>query len=282
VRSFFLIVSLFSTCSFAFDIPAFRNIDRVIVVILENTGFTVAQRQPFQKELASKGALLANYFALTHPSQPNYIGLIAGDILGVTGDSNFDLNAPMLGDLLERAGKNWKVYAEDYPGDATHCFLGKKKGRFARKHVPFLSFKSVQTNPQKWAKIVTAQNNFVRDAQNNRLPEVSFYIPNLDNDGHDTSPAYADRALRQTFGPMLANAAFMQRTLFVVTYDEDDDQEDNRVLTLLVGGPVQPGVRSQTRYDHYSLLRTFEEIFRLGTLGKNDQKAFPISDVWVH
>lgn len=72
----------------------------------------------------------------------------------------------------------------------------------------------------------------------------------------------------------------MARTLIVVTYDEDDKTADNQIFTLLVGGSVQPGVRSKKKYDHYSLLRTFEEIFGVGTLGRNDAKASPILGIW--
>lgn len=281
MRLLAFLISLSSFPAWCLDMPAWKNIDRVIVVLLENTNFSNAQQQPFQKQLASRGALLTNYFALTHPSQPNYIGLIAGDLLGVADDANVDIDAKMLGDLLEKAGKTWKVYAEDYPGDEQNCFLERRKGLYARKHVPFLSFKSVQNDPKKCANIVAAQKYFAKDVAEDTLPTYSFYVPNLDNDGHDTSPAFADKALRKVFAPLLANQVFMARTLLIVTYDEDDMGEGNQVYTVLVGGSVRPGVRSSIKYNHFSLLRTIEEIFHLGTLGKYDSKARPIMDIWA-
>jgi len=281
VRLLALLVSLGSLPAWCFDIPVWKSIDRVIIVVLENTSYSNAVQQPFQKQLISRGALLTNYFALTHPSQPNYIGLIAGDMFGVDSDANFDLNATMLTDLLEKAGKTWKVYAEDYPGDAQNCFLERKRGLYVRKHVPFLSFKPVQTNPKKCSNIVSAQKYFAKDLAAGALPAFSFYVPNLNNDGHDTSPAFADRALLKVFAPVLSNQPLMARTLFIVTYDEDDMSAGNQVYTVLVGGTVQAGVRSSIKYNHFSLLRTIEEIFQVGTLGRYDAKASPILDIWA-
>lgn len=283
MRFLVLLISVCSLPAWCFDPPpAWKNIDHVIVVVLENTDYEQALKQPFQTLLTSHGALLTNYFALTHPSQPNYIGLIAGDMLGVDSDANFDLNTTMLIDLLEKAGKTWKVYAEDYPGDAENCFLQSRRGLYVRKHVPFLSFKSVQNNPKKCSNIVSAQKHFTKDLAAGALPTFSFYVPNLDNDGHDTSPAFADRALQKVFAPLIAKASIMSRTLLIVTYDEDDKGAGNQVYTLLVGSSVRPGFRSSVKYNHFSLLRTIEEIFNLGTLGRYDATASPILDnIWV-
>jgi len=255
---------------------AWKDIERVIIVVLENTKVEDALNQPFQKELAQKGAFFSNYFAVTHPSQPNYIAMIAGSTFGVDTNSNVTLSAPTIADLLERAGKTWRVYADDYPGN---CYLGASHNLYVRKHLPFLSFASVQNSPEKCANIVSSRR-FRSDVVNNGLPTYSLFVPNLDNDGHDTSPAYADRWLKKTFGAMLMNTTLMKSTLFVVTYDEDDDHGNNQIFTVFVGDSVRAGVQSNTLYDHYSLLRTIEDIFGLGTLHQNDERAAPILDVW--
>src|SRR5690242_11202492 len=64
------------------------SINKVITVVLENTDFERAVNQPFMKRLAQEGALLNNYYAITHPSQPNYIALISGSIHGVDHNDN--------------------------------------------------------------------------------------------------------------------------------------------------------------------------------------------------
>src|SRR5215212_7313065 len=64
---------------------AVATVKRIFVVILENTDAAVAERLPFISQLAAGGAILLNYHALTHPSQPNYIALASGSTQGVSG-----------------------------------------------------------------------------------------------------------------------------------------------------------------------------------------------------
>ena len=106
--------------------PSFK---KVVVVMFENASYDEAVAQPFFAKLAKDGALLTNLHAETHPSQPNYVALIAGQFAGVKGDAPVTLNYRHLGDGLEDAGKTWKVYAQNFPGN---CFLGASSGSYAR------------------------------------------------------------------------------------------------------------------------------------------------------
>ena len=67
---------------------------------------------------------------------------------------------------LEEKGYDWRVYAEGFPGN---CFLGASRGKYARKHVPFLSFQNVQSNPARCAKVVEARQ-FDSDIAAGQLP----------------------------------------------------------------------------------------------------------------
>ena len=253
--------------------PHFR---KVMVLIFENTDYEEAIKRPFFSSLARKGALLSDYHAVAHPSQPNYIALIAGDTLGVNNNKPAKLDDRHLGDLLGDAGKTWGVYAEGYPGG---CFLGETSGRYARKHVPFLSFRSVQENPALCSRVKNAAA-LDSDLAAGTLPDFSLYVPNLDDDGHDTGVQYADAWMARAFGPRLANPDFMKDLLLVVTFDEGSDAGNNRVLTLFIGDSVTPGAVSSNRYDSYNLLRTIELGLGLGSLGRNDARAVPITGVW--
>mgnify|MGYP000947856384 FL=1 len=162
--------------------------DRAIFVVFENTNYSNALKQPFLKKLANQGALFTNFLAPTHPSQGNYVALTAGSMNGVTGDGLYNLNVNNIADLLEAKGLTWKVYAEDYPGN---CFTGNSK-KYVRKHNPFISFTNIQKNPSRCSNIVNA-NQFDIDAKSGKLANYIFYVPNLNNDGHDTGVAYADK-----------------------------------------------------------------------------------------
>lgn len=253
-----------------------ENIKRVIIVTLENGSPDKAFRQPYMNELAKRGAFFSHYHAITHPSQPNYIAMIAGSTMDVATDRNVTVRGQHLGDLLENAGKTWKVYAEDFPGN---CFLGERSGPYARKHVPFISFRNIQSRPDRCRNIVAA-TEFADDVANGQLPTYSYYVPNLNNDGHDTGLFYADTWLRLTFGPILDNDELMKDTLVIITFDEDDRLHLNRIYTVFIGAAVQPGTFSSRHYDHYSMLKTIEDIFQLGNLGRHDASAETIWDIW--
>ena len=55
-----------------------QHFQRLFIVVLENTSYSDALRQPYLNELAARGALLQNLQAETHPSQGNYIALFSG------------------------------------------------------------------------------------------------------------------------------------------------------------------------------------------------------------
>lgn len=251
--------------------PPFR---KVFIVVLENTAYDAALAQPFLRDLAAGGALLTNFFAEAHPSFPNYVALTAGSTYGVT--SLVTLDVPHVGDLLESAGRTWKAYAEGYPGD---CFLGASAGAYVRRHVPFLSFANVQTNPARCARVVDAAV-LAEDIEGGTLPDYSLYIPDLNNDGHDTGVAFADQWLARTFGPRLLDPRFTDGMLFVVTFDESPASSLNHIYTALYGPGVVAGSTSAARLDHLSLLRTIEDTLGLGTLGQQDAAATAITGVW--
>ncbi|MBC7537739.1 MAG: acid phosphatase [Bacteriovorax sp.] len=252
-----------------------QNFNKVLVIVFENTEYLNALKQPFFSSLTKEGALLTNFKAATHPSQGNYIAMIAGSTFNIVNDKPIDINDRHLGDLLEEAKKDWKVYAEDYPGN---CFTGKTSGDYARKHVPFMSFVNVQKDPARCAKIVEGKE-FFTDFNAGKLKDFSMYIPNLKNDGHDTGVAIGDKWFKQAFDSILHSPKFPKDLLVVVTFDEGTSL-NNQIYTLLYGANIAPGSKSARPNNFYSLLRTYEDGLRLGSLNKNDVSAPIIDDVW--
>lgn len=63
------------------------------------------------------GILLSNYFALTHPSEPNYVASVGGEYFGINNDNMNKLpaNISSVADLLEDKGISWGEYQEDMP-----------------------------------------------------------------------------------------------------------------------------------------------------------------------
>jgi hypothetical protein len=228
-------------------------------------GLSQVEVDPYWAALAAKGMLLTNFHAITHPSQPNYWCQVAGDYFSET-NNNVDLNVTTVVDLLENKGVPWKGYMEDYPGN---CFDGVADGVYRRKHNPFISFDSIRLNQTRCAKIVNAREleSDLRDFRD--LPLYSYYTPNMQNDGHDTGTEFAGIWATTFFEEYYSK--FPNGTLFVFTWDESNYHVGtNQIWTFLIGSMITPGTSDHTYFDHYSLLKTVESNWDLGSLGRND------------
>ena len=269
-----ILVGLSSVQALAADVPA---VTRVAVVVFENADYADVLRAPFFADLARRGALATHMLAETHPSQGNYIALTSGDLHGVRSDGNVDLAVRHIGDLLEEAGKTWKVYAENYPGN---CFTRASSGNYVRKHNPFMSFTNVSRDPTRCANVVDA-SQLDRDVAAGALPDFIFYVPNLQNDGHNTDVTYADRWFNSRFSPLFQDPRFMDGLLFVATYDESSlHSPQNQIYTAFFGDMVQPGAQYTASSSHYAVLKTIELALGLGNLGLGDANAAPLTGIW--
>jgi hypothetical protein len=222
---------------------------------------------PYLRWLARHSANLTNMHAETHPSQPNYIALFSGSTQGVTSDGTprVPITAPSLGGSLEAAGLSFAGYSEDLPHAG---FTGSTSGDYARKHAPWVNFTDVPAEDNR------PLTHFPRDFS--QLPTVSFVIPNQQNDMHSGPVRTADQWLRQHMRRYLRWAK-RNNSLLVVTWDEGQDQGDNRIPTLIAGAGVKHG-EVATPATHYNLLRTIEDLYGLPKLGQSADAA-PLTGV---
>jgi hypothetical protein len=292
--------------------PPPKHFDHVLIVVLENQDYESAIRNDLLKSLAQRGAIFSNFGNLYHYSYPNYLAMIAGSDFGTHKPLLFSDNQRTFNDDSEHRTiadlLNWKNYAEDYPASATaqKPFLGNSKGRYALKHVPFLSFRGVQeksfhnvvgvdTHANDNA-FVTDIGNFIADPQEHPLPEYMFYSPNLDDDGHDpmSNPQEGLKKAADWLRVFLTTWLHfddrtwipkdeqMKRTLVIVTFDESEgDNKPERIYTVFLGAMVKPQ-EVTAAYDHYSILRTIEDNFGLGPIHKDsgDGAASVITGIW--
>lgn len=273
-----------------------RHFDRVLIIVLENQTQDDVMRDPYFRSLAASGANFTNFHALFHPSYPNYLAMIGGEdfqVHGFNSDRQIDFPADekhrTIADLL--GDDQWKNYAENYPTGAKP-FKVVQRGRYARKHVPFASFRRIQNDPRAASNIVSvdpgaADNGFTRDVQSHSLPRYSFYSPNLDNDGHDprTKPAVglkkASKWLKDFLENKIPPGDARAGLLIIVTFDEAGDRNlENWIYTAFIGDMVKPG-EYNAHYNHYNVLRTIEDNFHLShDLGNGDVRARTMRDIW--
>ena len=139
-----------------------------------------------------------------------------------------------------------------------------------------MSFDNIRNNPNRCKNIVSGDQLEV-DIASGQLPHLMYYTPNIDNDGHNTGLIYANDWLSDWLPSKLNNAKFMKNTLIFITFDEDDYLFGNHIYAVAIGPMVEPGTVDHNTYNHFSLLRTIEDNFSLGTLGRNDAKASSFS-----
>ncbi|WP_295905852.1 alkaline phosphatase family protein [uncultured Bdellovibrio sp.] len=272
------LVLCFLMLAFSFQVEASSGsrFKKVLIIVLENTDYADALKQPFLQKLARRGALLTQMNGVTHPSQGNYIALLGGDTMQVVNDNPVNIKGTNLVDLLEVRGYTWKGYIEDYPGN---CFTGPTKGRYARKHNPFISFIDIAQNPSRCANIVDTKT-FEKDAAAGALPSFALYAPNLDDDGHDTGIGFASNWLQKNFESKFSDPQFMKELLVIITFDESKTRSGNLIYTALLGDSVVPGSSTNQTLTHIDLMRMIEDEFQLGTLGRKDNAAQGPEGIW--
>ncbi|MBY8885487.1 alkaline phosphatase family protein [Streptomyces sp. PTM05] len=244
----------------------------VVVVMEENHSYSDiignTSQAPYFNSLASQGALLTSSFAVTHPSEPNYMALFSGSTYDLTADScpvneGSDAN---LGSELLASGRTFKGYSEGLPKTgSTSC----TSGSYARKHSPWINFSNVPASDS------VPFSSFPTDYST--LPTLSFVIPNLDDDMHDGTINQADTWLNKNLSAY-ATWAKANNSLLIVTWDEDDYTENNQIPTIIVGDHVKTGHYSED-VDHYDLLATLEQLYGLEPVGQSAD-ATPITDIW--
>jgi hypothetical protein len=256
------------------------NFTHVVVVVFENheaSSIAGNADAPTFNRLARRYATLTNYDAVAHPSLPNYLALVSGSTHGITSDcTDCIVRAASLANTLTAAGKTWKTYAEDlpYPG-----FTGGSAGRYAKKHDPFLYFHDVVASRARRDRVVPF-TRFRRDLGRNRLPDFSLLVPNLCNDMHDCSVATGDAWLKAHVVPLLRSRALRGGVVFVV-FDEgtSDTGGGGHIEALALGPTVRRGTRFRKATNHYGLLRTIEDAWRLPRLGFS-RTGTPIGGIW--
>jgi acid phosphatase len=246
----------------------------VVIVMEENHSYSDiignTANAPYMNTLASQGALMTASYAITHPSEPNYMALFSGSTWGLTGDTCpvTETTTANLGSELLSAGKTFKGYSEGLPSTgSTVCTSGK----YARKHSPWINFSKIPTSDSLPLTSFPSSSNYAS------LPTLSFVIPNLNDDMHDGTISAASSWLN-THMSAYATWAKANNSLLIVTWDEDDSTEGNQIPTIIVGQPVKVGHYDET-INHYNLLSTLEAMYGLPKAGAS-ATASPITDIW--
>jgi hypothetical protein len=219
----------------------------------------------------------------------------------------FPASVPDLTRQLESKQLSWKGYMEDMATPCRHPALNapdpsqqaKVGDQYAVRHNPFMYFAAITNSPACAQKVVDLTRLSTDLASTSTTPNLSYITPNLCHDGHD-SPcvdgqpgglASVDAWLKLWVPKILSSPAFKTDGALVITADESDGPQTDataccgegpgpnsplpgiaglgggRVGALVLSRWVGPNTWSTTSYNHYSLLGSLEDIFRLPYLG---------------
>lgn len=172
--------------------------------------------------------------------------------------------------------------------------------QYATRHNPFMYFHSIIDNQASCDAHVVNLNALATDLQ---MPSTTanyiFITPNLCHDGHDAPCENGEPGglvsindFLQVYVPMITSSeAFREDGLLIVTFDESNGPQSDssgccgagptantplpgiaglgggRVGAVLLSPFITPGTVSTSDYNHYSMLRSVQDLFGLPYLG---------------
>jgi phosphatidylinositol-3-phosphatase len=254
--------------------PPFDRPSRVAVLVLENRSYDEVignPEAPYLNGLAHRYALATEYYAIGHPSLPNYIALIGGSTHAIRSDCNgCDVEAHSLVGQLDAAGLSWKAYFEDLTSNRRP---GATTAAYTPHYNPFVYYEGIRSSALGRSRVVDF-DELRSDLRRRTLPRFSWIAPGVRHDGHSSSLRAADRFAARLV-PRILRALGARGVLFV-TWDEgarsdrsgvDGTRGGGHVALIAVGGDARRAAAASTPANHYALLHTVEAAFELPPLG---------------
>ncbi len=235
---------------------------------------------PYINQLANSGAVAAGYHdPYIHPSEPNYLWMVAGQGFGIHDDLDPAAHSidstTHIADQLELAGLDWKSYQQSM---GAPCGL-VSKGRYAAKHNPFVYFDDINgwdgkkfQPSQRCTDHVVDYSELDKDIANNTIPKYAFITPDLDHDMHDGTVAQGDAWLQQELPKIMATDAYKNGGVIFLLWDEGTNDADDPPF-IAISPLAKTGMVSNAAYDTASYLKTVQTILGLDKLPCNAAAA---------
>jgi hypothetical protein len=239
----------------------------VVWVVFENKKYDDiigSSNAPALNSLATRCGLATNFFAESHPSLPNYIAMTSGGLQGVKDDSGPGSHPLGAASIFSQLGNNWRALAESMPSPCAKS----DSGLYAVRHNPAVYYTGL--GPE------CAQQDVPLSDPPDLSARFTFITPNSCDDMHScpsgnnsTSQVHnGDSWVGQWIPKLLATPQYRAgNTVIFLTWDEDDYSSTQHIPTLVLAPSTPAGTQDGAHYDHYSMLRTTEDILGLAPLG---------------
>ena len=260
------------------------RLKHVWVFVLENHSYNEIIGNPdvpFLNRLAHRHGVATNYYAVAHPSLPNYLAMISGSVHGCTSDGcNGNYRGRTLAGQFARHGLQWRGFIEALPHVG---YTGRDSGQYTRHHNPFVYFRSIVRKPRQRSHIVPF-TKFRRSLRH--PPALSYIVPTDAHNMHSGSEGVADAWIHTWVTRVMNSRGYRHHGAIFITWDEASKGDSSGCCVEGVHGGHQPfiaivhngpaHVRLAKRRSAYSLLRTIETGFRFKALG-HARQAKPLA-----
>lgn len=232
----------------------------LVIIWMENherSAITGSSSAPYMNQLRNTYRDFTHYYAVAHPSLPNYLTIGNGSTNGKSGSDSITAGeipgSSLWGDLKAK-GIDWKVYMESMP---SNCYSGGSSGDYVLRHNFATPYAQVFDQPAYCAAHVQPYTSSVP------LAPLTFIVPNLCNDMHDCSISTGNGWLANHVPGMLAAGAKV-----IVSFDEGStsDHGGGNIYMVVAKNGMTHSVRNGT-FTHYSLLAAIEDRFGLQRRG---------------
>jgi len=244
------------------------NFSHVFVILFENHeyGEIIGNASaPYFNALAKSYGLGTNYDGVMHPSLPNYMALTGGKTVFTSDCQGCTTTAANIADQVEQSGRTWRAYMETMPAPCTTS----DSGTYAQKHNPFVHYTDIVGNRTRCDANVIPKTPLLGQLSTGDIADYTWITPNLCNDMHDCSIATGDAWLKKYVTAILASPAWDANSVIFVVFDEGTSSTGGggRVPLIVVSPRTRPGTKVSTSYNHYNLLATIEQAWKLPWLG---------------
>jgi phosphatidylinositol-3-phosphatase len=286
-----LVLGWMTVSAGAAPLPPIRT---VFVILMENESLSSIKGNPsapfINTVLLPQASHCEQYYAIGHPSLPNYLWLEAGTAFGITNDDPPSVHSQPttnhLVSLLNRAGISWRAYEENISGAVLPLVDAYP---YAVRHNPFVYFQDVTgtNNPSDPYGIahVRPYSELARDLASQSAASYNFITPNVCSDMHDSCPPLSnpilqgDTWLSEEIPKIMNSSAYTNNGAIFVVWDEGSSTS---TIGMIVLSPLARGngYSSSVMYTHSSMLRTVQEIFHVTPLLGDAANAANLSDLF--
>jgi phosphatidylinositol-3-phosphatase len=227
--------------------PTFSHIYEIM---MENTNYEDiignTADAPYINSLANTYSFAANYYGVTHPSEPNYLASIAGDFFGLhTDDPTKRFDAQNIVDQLESKGLTWATYQQGLPsvGADVNQNPSTGSGLYVRKHNPFMLMNDILNSPTRLQNIKPI-DALATDLNSGSAPNYAFIAPDQCHDMHGVGNGAAynnpscsyppnfvlnhyliqqgDATIKSLVTTIMSSKAWTSDSVIAITWDENE------------------------------------------------------------